>query len=390
MFYLGIDIGKFHHAAALIDQQGKVIATLPSFLNTRSGFQKLLALITSHLPQAEELRIGMEATGPYWIPLAEWLKTNGWTPVILNPIKTASLRNYGVRGSKTDNIDRVLIANALRFEGEQPQQASLKHSEELRHFTRLRADMVKDRTRLALRVTSLLDRLFPELLSSFSKTLSSSCLALLSQAPTPGRVLALGEEKLATLLRKASGGKLGAARAKEIMNKAAVSIGVTSQALEEVLALLLEQINLIDSQLRTLDHRITELYEQAGLYFTSIAGVGTLTAATILGEFGSVSRFTQAKQMVAFAGVDPKLRASGQRQGQVHISKRGSPYLRRALYLSCQGAVRNDDYFHSIYQRHRDNGKSYKEAIIAVMNRFIHVLYAIWRDNRPYYPLTPA
>jgi len=390
MFYLGIDIGKFHHAAALMDQRGKVITTLPSFLNTRSGFQKLLALITAHLPPAEELRIGMEATGPYWIPLAEWLKTNGWPPVVMNPIKTASLRNYGVRGSKTDNIDSVLIANALRFEGGQPQKILPKLSEELRRFTRLRADMVKDRTRIALRVTSLLDRLFPELLSSFSKTLSPSCLALLAAAPTPARVLALGEERLTTLLRKASGGKLKATRAKEIMDKAAVSVGVTTQASEEVLALLLEQITLIDSQLRTLDHRITKLYKQAGLYFTSIAGVGTLIAGTILGEFGSVTRFTQAKQMVAFAGIDPRLRNSGQHQGQVHISKRGSRYLRRALYLACQGAVRNDDYFHSIYQRHRDNGKSYKEAIIAVMNRFIHVLYVIWRDNRPYYPLTSA
>ncbi len=51
MFYLGIDIGKFNHAAALMDQRGKVIATLSSFPNTHSGFQKLLALISSHLPQ---------------------------------------------------------------------------------------------------------------------------------------------------------------------------------------------------------------------------------------------------------------------------------------------------------------------------------------------------
>jgi len=390
MFYLGIDIGKFHHAAALMDQRGKVVSTLPSFPNTRSGFQNLLALITKHLPSVEGLRIGMEATGPYWIPLAEWLKTHGWTPVILNPIKTASLRNYGVRESKTDNIDSVLIANTLRIEGEQPQPVSPKLSEELRHFTRLRADMTKDRTRLALRMTSLLDRLFPELLSSFSKTLSPSCLALLSEAPTPSKVLALGEERLAALLRKVSGGNLKATRAQEIMDKAIESVGVPSQAMEEVLALLLEQINLLGSQLRTLDRRITDLYEEAGLCFTSIGGVGIFSAATILGEFGSVTKFTQPKQMVAFAGIDPKLRNSGKHQGQVHISKRGPRYLRRALYLACQGAVRNDDDFHSIYQRYRDKGKSHKEAIIAVMNRFIHVLYAIWRDNRPYYPLTQA
>jgi len=203
-------------------------------------------------------------------------------------------------------------------------------------------------------------------------------------------VLALGEERLTTLLRHASRGKLGVTRASQIIDKAAVSVGVTSKALEEILPLLLEQIDLLDSQLRTLDYRIAESYDQAGLYFTTIAGVGTLSAATILGEFGSVERFKQGKQMVAFAGVDPKLRESGQHRGGVHISKRGSRYLRRALYLACQGVVRKDDYFNAIYQRHRDNGKSYKEAIIAVMNRFIHVIYAIWRDKRPYYPLTPV
>jgi len=390
MFYLGIDIGKFNHAAALMDQRGKVFATLSSFPNTRGGFQKLLPLIRSHLPQQEELRVGMEATGPYWIPLAEWLKTHGWTAVILNPIKTASLRNYGIRGSKTDNIDSVLIANTLRIEGEQPQPAFPKLSEELRHFTRLRAEMTKDRTRLALRMTSVMDRLFPELLSSFSKTISPSCLALLCAAPTPRKVLALGDEKLSALLHKVSGGKLKATRVWEIMNKATESIGVPSQAMEEVLALLLEQINLINSQLKMVDRRITKLYKQAGVYFTSIGGVGTLSAATMLAEFGSVTRFTRAEQMVAFAGVDPKLRNSGKHQGQVHISKRGPRYLRRALYLACQGVVRNDDYFHSIYQHYRDKGKSYKEAIIAVVNRLIHVLYAMWRDNRPYYPLTQA
>jgi len=390
MFYLGIDIGKFNHAAALMDQQGKVIASLSSFPNTRRGFTQLRQLIKSNLPQQEQLRIGMEATGPYWTPLSAWLKTHGWTPVILNPIKTASLRNYGIRGAKTDNIDSVLIANTLRIEGEQPQACSPKLSEELRQFTRLRADMTKDRTRLALRLTSLMDRLFPELLSSFSKTLSPSCLALLSVAPTPSKVLALGEEKLSALLHKASGGKVKTTQARDIMDKAAESVGVPSQAMEESVALLLAQISLINSQLKVVDHRITELYEQAGVYFTSIGGVGTLSAATILAEYGSVTRFTRAEQMVAFAGIDPKLRNSGQHQGQVHISKRGPRYLRRALYLACQVVVRNDDYFHSIYQRHRDKGKSYKEAMIAVMNRFIHVLYAMWRDNRPYYPLTQA
>jgi transposase len=388
MFYLGIDIGKFHHAAALVNEQGKPIASLSSFANTHSGFQTLLHLISSHLPPTDQLRVGMEATGPYWKPLAQWLNTKGWSPVILNPIKTASLRNYGIRGSKTDSIDSLLIANTLRMEGEQPQPCLPKLSEELRQYTRLRAEMGQDRTSIGLRVASLEDILFPELLSSFPKTLSPSCLALLAVAPTPSKVLDLGEERLTALLHKASGGKLNQERAKQIMDKAAHSVAITSPAAEQSLALLLEQINLLNAQLKVVDQNIKKLYKQAGVHFTSIAGVGILSAATILAEYGSVTRFSKATQMVAFAGVDPKLRNSGIHQGQVHISKRGPRYLRRALYLACQGVVRNDEYFHSIYQRHRDKGKSYKEAIIAVVNRFIHVLYAMWRDNRPYYPLT--
>jgi hypothetical protein len=134
-------------------------------------------------------------------------------------------------------LDRVVQASAAIVD-------LLDRVLELHLAATLEARLVKDRTRIGLRVTSLLDRLFPDLLSSFSKTLSPSCLALLSQAPTPSKVLALGEEKLIALLRKVSGGNLKATRAKEIMDKAARSVGVPSQAMEETLALLLAQINL--------------------------------------------------------------------------------------------------------------------------------------------------
>lgn len=123
MLYLGIDVGKSQHSAALIDAVGKTVATLPSLENAAAGFQELLSFISGHVPTGENLQIGVEATGPYWIPLARWLKERGFEVVILNPLKVASLRNYGVRGSKTDRIDAVLVAQALRWEGHLPQAA---------------------------------------------------------------------------------------------------------------------------------------------------------------------------------------------------------------------------------------------------------------------------
>lgn len=390
MVYLGIDVGKSHHAASLINSEGNTIATLPSFANTAAGFRKLLRFVSCHVSEEEKLSVGIEATGPYWIPLESWLTNKGWKVTVLNPLKVASLRNYGVRGTKTDRIDSVLVAQALRWEGEPSTCQRSVEAEELRRLTRLRAEMVKDRTRLALRLISILDCLFPELLPLFSKPTCPSALAVLKAAPTPHRALAMEEEKLTAVLRKASGGKLGQKRAQQIITAAQRSVGVPSAALEEALAFLLAQIRLLDRQLTTLNQRIKDLYARAGLTLDTLPGVGPVLAATLLGEFGAVDRFKNATQMVAYAGIDPRLRESGKHQGQVRMSKRGSPHLRHAVYLAAQTAARTDDYFQAILRRQLKRGKPKRKALGAVMNRFVHVLYAIWRDNRAYSPLTPS
>lgn len=386
MFYLGIDVGKSHHAAAIINSNGNTIATLPSFTNTAAGFRQLRQFVFSHVSSKEELSVGMEATGPYWIALSRWLNSQGWPVTVLNPLKTASLRNYGVRGDKTDRIDAVLVAQALRWRnadsGGEPPCATI----ELRYLTRLRDQIIKDRTRVSLRLMSLLDIIFPEFLSLFSKPISPSTLAVLELAPTPRKVLEVGEKRLTTLLGKASGGKLGHKRAFEIIHAAQSSVGVPSAALEQAIALIVKQIRLLNEQLTTLDQRIKDLYARAELTLDTLPGVGPVLAATFLGEFGGVERFKSAAQMVAYAGIDPKLRESGSYHGQVRMSKRGSPYLRRAIYLAAQSAARTDSYFHAILQRQLDQGKPKRRALGAVMNRFIHVLYAIWRDNRAYSP----
>jgi transposase len=366
------------------------VAILPSVANTTAGFRKLASFISHHLPAGERLRIGIEATGPYWRPLCHWLRDQHREVVVLNPLKVSALRNYGVRGSKTDRIDSVLVAQALRWEETGPIDEPPYLSLELRHLTRLRAQIVKDRTRLSLRLISNMDGLFPELLPLFSKPISPSTLAVLNVAPTPQRVSALGEEKLITVLKKASRGKLGRERARQIIDAAQRSIGVPSPALEEVLALLLAQIHLLNKQLTTLNQHIQDLYARAGLTLDTLPGVGPVLAAILLGEYGTVNRFNNATQMVAYAGIDPRLRQSGKHQGQVRMSKRGSPFLRHALYLAAQTAARIDVWFNAIYQRQRERGKTHRQALGAVMNRLVHALYVIWRDNRPYQPLTPA
>jgi len=392
MFTLGIDIGKSYHAAALIDPSGNTVALLSSFPAHAAGFHKLLTFVQDHLPDAPAgLRVGMEATGPYWTPLAHWLTDRGFEVAILNPLKVSSLRNFGVRGSKTDRIDAVLVAQALRWKASHPTTPLPRDTVELRCLTRLRSHLVEERTRATLRIGSLLSSLFPEFHPLFPKLASPSALAVLDAAPTPARVLALGETALTEILRTASRGKLGRARAQQLLELAALSVGVASLAFEHALSLLLAEVHLFNDQIRDLEQEISRLYDAADIPpLHTLPGARVLLAATCAGELGTIARFSSGKQVVAFAGVDPKLRQSGQFTGQVRMSKRGSPYLRRAVYLACLTAVRTDDYFKAIYERQLARGKPKRKALGAVMNRFIHVLYAVWRDNRAYSPLTPA
>lgn len=390
MFYLGIDVGKHHHAAALIDAHGSTVAQLPQFPSTAQGFRKLLEFIRAHLPHDAQLRIGLEATGPYWKPLAHWIRSQGWDCVVDNPIKTSSFRNYGIRGSKTDRIDAVLIAQALRWEDKEPRPPLHHSAAELRQLTRLRSQLAKERTRAALRIQSLLDALFPELLPLLPKLYSPTTLAVLEAAPSPARARALGLSSLSQLLHSSSRGKLGESRAQQILDAAAHSVGLPSPAADISLALLLAQLRLLNDQISTLDHHIAQLYAQMDLPLHTLPGVGPLLAATLAAELGSVHSFSRSQQMVAFAGIDPKLRQSGTLQGQVRMSKRGSRFLRHAVYLACQTAVRTDPQFRDLYQRHLARGKPKRCALGAVMNFFVRVLYAVWRDNRPFCPLTSS
>lgn len=391
MFYLGIDVGRYHHAAALVDPRGATVALLPQFPATAEGLLTLRAFVHRHLPPEEQLRVGIEATGPYWQPVARWLSLQGWPCVVDNPIKTSSLRNYGIRGAKTDRIDAVLIAQALRWEDQAPRERLHPSALELRQLTRLHTSLVKDRTRATLRIDSLLSSLFPELPPLLPKKRSSpTTLALLEAAPSPAKILALGPNALTALLRRASRGKLGQARARRILDAAASSVGVPSPAAEIALALLLAQVRLLNEQIDSLDKHIAHAYSHLDLPLHTLPGVGVLLAAILAAELGSARRFARPQQMVAFAGIDPKLRQSGSLQGQVRMSKRGSRHLRRAIYLACQKAVRTDAQFKALYERHLARSKPHRRALGAVMNHFVHVLFAIWRDNRPYVPLTSS
>ena len=118
---------------------------------------------------------------------------------------------------------------------------------------------------------------------------------------------------------------------------------------------------------------------------SSIPGVGETLAATIASEIGDVHRFSSSKALVAYAGLDPKVRQSGITLARnTKITKRGSPYLRRALFIAASIAQRYDPALKTYYEKKRSEGKRYKEATVANARHVLQRIYAVWKRGTPY------
>ena len=132
--------------------------------------------------------------------------------------------------------------------------------------------------------------------------------------------------------------KFARKKLEELSFKAKNSFGITFgiQSLALQLQLLIAQISFIEEQISQLDTKIADLLKRLNSSITTIPGVGTVLGATILSEIGDITRFATPAKLVAFAGIDSKLNQSGTSQDSVgKMTKRGSPYLRTALFRGC-------------------------------------------------------
>lgn len=147
---------------------------------------------------------------------------------------------------------------------------------------------------------------------------------------------------------------------------------------------MLAQIRLLEAQVAEVDAAVTKLLEPIDQYLTTIPGVGHVLAATIRAEVGVIDRFPSCRALVAYAGLDPSVFASGQFLGKrQHLSKRGSPYLRRALCLATHTAcLRNPDL--NAYLQHKlAEGTPHKAALVATACKLLARISIILKEGRP-------
>ena len=392
MFYCGIDIAKYKHEASVIDETGNALLDSMSFSNTKEGCEKLLALFNRLSISKEELLVGMEATGHYWLGVHAFLLEAGFEVKVINPIQSEAFRKMYIRQTKNDSKDSFVIAQIMRF----GQFSATSLSEEtviaLRQLSRYRFALVDSCGDCKRRVIALLDQVFPEYDSLFSDTFGVTSREVISNYPTPEDLLSVTTRKLTNLLEKASRGRLGREKAEQLKAAAANSFGISfaKDAFAFQIRQLIEQIEFLENQIEELEARVSLLLKETGSYITSIPGIGETLGAVILGEIGDIHRFDSPGKLVAFAGLDVKVTQSGEFTGtRQKISKRGSPYLRRAIWIAASRAAFCDPILSEYYQSLRARGKHHLTAVGAVSRKLCNTIYTILKEDRPWQPLPP-
>jgi transposase len=390
-FYVGIDIGKTVHHAYVLDAEGTpCVPKVLAFPNTRAGYEQLYTLLAEATDRASpaEVTVGCEATGPYWLSLYEALSAQGYHVLVLNPLYVKARRGTTLRGTKTDPVDARLIAEILRREHVPVSHIPEASVQGLRELTRLRADLVAQIGDVKRRIISILDRTFPEFATCFNDVCGLTARTLLETWTLPDQLAAVPTARLAAVLARLSHGHFGAEKARAVKAAAEQSIGVrrAADASAFELQLLLRQIRDLERLVTDLDQEIGQRYSSVDRYLRTIPGVGAATAPAIYAEIGDIRRFTDSDQLVALVGVDPQLHESGQTAGQAKMSKRGSPYLRRAVWHAALTACRLDPMLQAIYDRQRQRGKHHLVALSHVANKLTRGIYAVLKGQRPYHP----
>ena len=392
MFYCGIDIAKYKHEASVIDTNGKAMLDSISFTNDKQGCEKILAVFQKFEISPADVIIGMEATGHYWLSVYAFFLELGYNVKVINPIQSEAFRKMYIRQTKNDSKDSFIIAQIMRFGQYSATSLSEENIIALRQLSRYRLALVDACGDCKRRVIALLDQVFPEYDNLFSDTFGSSSTELLLKCPTPEDMLAISTRKLTNILNKASRGRLGKEKAEEIKAAAEGTFGIAfaKDAFAFQIKQLIQQIVFTEKQLSELEEQIADLLHKTNQYITTITGIGDVLGAIIVSEIGDINRFERPNQLVAFAGLDVTVKQSGEFSGSKNkISKRGSPYLRRAIWLAAQRAAFCDPILSEYYQSLRARGKHHLTAVGGVARKLCNIIFVILKENRPYQPTPP-
>ena len=382
MIYVGIDIAKLDHYAAVLSSDGTVLTEPFKFSNDGDGFQRLSSELSDYAP--EPAIIGLESTAHYGDNLVRYLVANDYKVCVLSPIQTSSKRKDRIRKTKTDKVDAIVIAETIMM------QKSYRFVTfydldlmDLKTLGRFRQKSVKQRTRLKIQLTSYVDQVFPELQYFFKSGLhQKSVYALLKEAPSPKDIVSVHMTHLSHLLLTSSHGHFDKETARQLRALAQKSVGNSDSTVSIQITQTISQIELLDSQIDKVEAEMTEIMKFNDSVIMTIPGIGYINGGMILGEIGDIHRFSNPHQLLAFAGLDPSVHESGTfKAKRTRMSKRGSKVLRYALINAAHNVVKNNATFKAYYDKKMAEGRSHYNALGHCAGKLVRVIWKMMTDD---------
>lgn len=383
--YVGIDVAKYFHVVAVVDPDGAVLHTR-RINNDAPGYSQLAQVLEPY--DRAQVLVSLESTGHYGHALRDWLLRQGYQLHIFNPLKTNRFRDFYIQWHKNDERDAIALAHLLRLGERQPYYPLSPNLRQLRQMVRHRALLVQTRARTKNQLRAIVDEVFPEYQAQalFSDLFGNTSLALLSRYPTPAHLLEADEAQLAGFLSYHSQGRLGLERARFIQQGAAQSIGslTAGQAYAPILPTFIAGYRSLSAQIEQATEALESYLAQTNQTLTSIPGIGSVLAATILAEVGDVQRFPSADHLVAFCGLGLSQAQSGQARSRRFLSRRGSAHLRTAFFQAALVAVKTDPHLAAYYQRRTRQGLAKRPALLTIARKLVRICYALLKSGQAY------
>lgn len=409
MNYVGIDIAKDFHVGTIIDENGvKFYKKAFKIINSIDGYKFLIEKLNKISTSVANFIIGVEATGIYGENLIEFLKDYGYNVKLLNPFQTSRYREQTtMKKVKNDNIDSLMIAQFLKNGKYSSGYITDDEYQGLRTLYRNRDSIMSDMKDVKKRILTNIAVTFPEF-EKFTDPFTKVGLALLDKYPTAQHYKNSSVDRIVKVFRHIQGNNFNNEKALRLLELSKVSVysgkakdarAIAIRSSIRLLKLYLEEIDTLEKEIfiflekyNTSDTSYENEHsnqEQSNTLLNnlkSIPGVAEKTIAAIISECGDLRRFPTVAKFIGYLGLFPTENSSGNSKTIGHLSKRGSSIAKHALYMSSVSCLIHNPQLKQLYDTKKSQGKSAKEATIAVSRKLATIIYAIVKYNVPYNP----
>ena len=387
MIYVGIDVAKDKHDCFICNSDGEVLFNAFTIPNTMEGFDNLHQKILSVTDDLSKVKVGLEATGHYSYNLLGYLLDKGLPTFVINPLHTNLYRkSLTLRKTKTDRVDAHTIAMMLMSDVNLKSYSNtLYHNEELKSLTRYRFDKVQERAKLKTSIARLVNILFPELEKLVPRLHMKSVYSLLSEFPSAHHIADAHLTRLTNLLYESSKGRYNRDTAIRFRDAARNSIGSVMPAKSLELKHTIKLISELDTEIKEIEVAINSIMDEINSPILSIPGISYRMGAMIIAEIGDFDRFSSPDKILAYAGLSPSTYQSGQLTSTYsHMEKRGSRYLRYALFNATKFVCHRDSSFGEYLAKKQNEGKHYNVAVSHAAKKLVRLIYHLEKTGQLY------